>query len=735
MSWIKLNATTPAAPARKRNVHFRWDTAHAGTQSDPIPTSAYFDIVAGGVNAQTGTSYELVAEDSGQVLTLANADPIAVTLPDPATLPEDFWLLVKNLGAGLATLTPTDSTIDGEASLDLDPGAWMAIFRDGAAYISLQPGGGAGGSAHSISDIDIDDAIPPADGQIIQYSEATGKWEFVTDRPVHLISAVPGKPAAGQLVLIYTPGETQAFPGNFASPNSQGSIGVNPTATATYTAYKNGSPIGTVVISTGGAFIFATTSGLGFTLTPPDRFTVVAPGSQDATLSDVVMNFVGTRAATVSGAVSQQIFVFRGIYNGGTSYNANDVTSYQGGLYVCILPSTGNVPTNGTYWTVMLGYTWTFRGAYAGGTAYVPNDVVTSAGSCYLCTAATTGNAPPNGTYWAEIAAAGSVSAAQVQQEALTYSADSGAADAYAVTLSPAPTIVAGSVIQFKVAHANTGASTLAVNSAAPVAIKKSGGTALASGDIAAGQIVLVVFDGTYWETVGGGGGGGDLTAKYIIGAADALLANARVWPGLFNSPDAPPASPGSLDDEFDAGSLDTGRWTWQNQGGASAVVAKSYLALICPGTAGEQVRAITQTAPAPTWEVTAKVSNISRRFDYSQCGLVLMDAAGKLIGFGYLRATTEQLGLSKWNSVTSFSGAYLDEAFSWPPYIYLRVKDDNVNLTFSFSYDGVRFEQWYQVSRTNFFASGPTKVGLFGEPANASIGNSLSSDWFRRTL
>jgi hypothetical protein len=55
--------------------------------------------------------------------------------------------------------------------------------------------------------------------------------------------------------------------------------------------------------------------------------------------------------ATVNlGAIK---FNWKGAYAGGTAYVADDVVSYLGSSYVCILASTGNVPTNGTYWNQM----------------------------------------------------------------------------------------------------------------------------------------------------------------------------------------------------------------------------------------------------------------------------------------------------------------------------------------------------------------------------------------------
>jgi len=46
-------------------------------------------------------------------------------------------------------------------------------------------------------------------------------------------------------------------------------------------------------------------------------------------------------------------FVWQGAYNGATAYVADDVVSYNGSSYICILASTGNLPTNTTYWNLM----------------------------------------------------------------------------------------------------------------------------------------------------------------------------------------------------------------------------------------------------------------------------------------------------------------------------------------------------------------------------------------------
>jgi hypothetical protein len=57
-------------------------------------------------NAQTGTTYTFVAADFTKLVTLSNASPVAVTLPDEATVPwsAGTTLRLLNQGAGLVTV-------------------------------------------------------------------------------------------------------------------------------------------------------------------------------------------------------------------------------------------------------------------------------------------------------------------------------------------------------------------------------------------------------------------------------------------------------------------------------------------------------------------------------------------------------------------------------------------------------------------------------------------------------
>ncbi len=101
----------------------------------------------------------------------------------------------------------------------------------------------------------------------------------------------------------------------------------------------------------------------------------------------------------------------------------------------------------------------------------------------------------------------------RLNQNPGTINSDSGAADAYVVTPSPAvSSYTDGLKVVFKAANANTGASTLNVSGLGATSITRPNAVALQSGDIKANQIVTVVYNsddsafhlrqvtGNYWE-------------------------------------------------------------------------------------------------------------------------------------------------------------------------------------------------------------------------------------------
>jgi hypothetical protein len=98
-------------------------------------------------------------------------------------------------------------------------------------------------------------------------------------------------------------------------------------------------------------------------------------------------------------------FYWADSWSSSTEYELNDVVKYGGNAYVYTnaLATSGNLPTNTTYWKTMVEGI-NFLGAYSSGTAYKPGDSVTHGANLYLAENPTTGNTPPNATYWSLIA-------------------------------------------------------------------------------------------------------------------------------------------------------------------------------------------------------------------------------------------------------------------------------------------------------------------------------------------
>jgi hypothetical protein len=217
--------------------------------------------------------------------------------------------------------------------------------------------------------------------------------------------------------------------------------------------------------------------------------------------------FVGTAAtANVDTTAGGQAIIIGGDY-GTASYipnftltNANSAATAHSIQGTVIVSGQGLSVGASTYWCGNLS------GGLAG-TGITTSCSGSPATTTNALTAAATGGAAPGSTFNGSAAVTfdyhsfGAASPQQVQQQTFSYAADTGSANAYAVTLSPVPSLVAGEPVVFLAAHTNTGASTLAVNGGSPIAIYKQGGMiALAAGDIVSGQMALLGYDGTHFQ-------------------------------------------------------------------------------------------------------------------------------------------------------------------------------------------------------------------------------------------
>jgi hypothetical protein len=223
----------------------------------------------------------------------------------------------------------------------------------------------------------------------------------------------------------------------------------------------------------------------------------------------------------------------------------------------------------------------------------------------------------------------------------------------------------------------------------------------------------------------------------YVVGIADATLTGAVVNPTSYYGVDAAPASPNTMNDEFN-GSMLNARWTVLNAvGTTSRTLANSLLTMT---TQTNSVQYIYQAEPATPCEFEIKVTvgsagggfNYNIGFGIGDSGTV---SSAKLVFFNW-NSNTGAMAIDKWTNPSTFSAN--TSTFSIPtfaaPTLYFKVKDDGTNFTYTYSYDGLNFlAANAAISRTNFLGT-PTTIGIF-LPGNSSKTSVFSIEFFRRTL
>lgn len=98
-------------------------------------------------------------------------------------------------------------------------------------------------------------------------------------------------PTASEVLLLHTVTCRVTFAEEFYG--SFGHIETNPTASFVIDVQKNGVSVGSVTVSTGGAFTFNTTAAGGLVFEPGDRLKLVAPLTPDATAAGLSLTFDG----------------------------------------------------------------------------------------------------------------------------------------------------------------------------------------------------------------------------------------------------------------------------------------------------------------------------------------------------------------------------------------------------------------------------------------------------------
>jgi hypothetical protein len=212
--------------------------------------------------------------------------------------------------------------------------------------------------------------------------------------------------------------------------------------------------------------------------------------------------------------------------------------------------------------------------------------------------------------------------------------------------------------------------------------------------------------------------------------------------------PDAPPASPNAMNDEFSGSSLDP-KWTTIGVAATHSVALGRYK-MVAASNNTNNIRGIWQafsqphTSGSATFIAKFRVNNSATDFATATRG-----HAGlffKAVGQGYVF-----LGAGKQGStanpavvVTNFLGTLTaadagfvntSDIMGLPAFFYIKAEKVNATITLFWSVDG---DAWAQSGLTlnlvTFFTADLEQVGIY-YARNSLLENSIVCEWFRRTL
>lgn len=169
--------------------------------------------------------------------------------------------------------------------------------------------------------------------------------------------------------------------------------------------------------------------------------------------------------------------------------------------------------------------------------------------------------------------------------------------------------------------------------------------------------------------------------------------------------------------------------FTWTNQGSSTATdLSNGNIKIKIPTGTGPNVRIFTRSAPTPPYVITMSLALQLNNDGASHMGPIFRESSS---GEVYTFATfgdPSAIRILKYNNATSFNSDlfgyqnwFVGKRFSW-----FRLEDDNTDLKFWISTNGI---QWIEVAsegRTAFMAGGPDEVGVYGNANSSSIQDSL---------
>ena len=158
--------------------------------------------------------------------------------------------------------------------------------------------------------------------------------------------------------------------------------------------------------------------------------------------------------------------------------------------------------------------------------------------------------------------------------------------------------------------------------------------------------------------------------------------------------------------------------FTWVNQGSAAAVDIQQGFKVTIPRTTGLDVRSFVMTAPTAPYTITVALghSNTAPRgsLDLPWIGVGFRENSSSK--FSTIRVHGNAISLSNYTAPSTASSTPLNIAFytKQVDLVYFKIEDDNTDLKYFFSNNGIEWIELYSEARGSFFTTAPDRVGLF---------------------
>jgi len=166
---------------------------------------------------------------------------------------------------------------------------------------------------------------------------------------------------------------------------------------------------------------------------------------------------------------------------------------------------------------------------------------------------------------------------------------------------------------------------------------------------------------------------------------------------------------------------VDSG-FSWVNQGGATLTTTYGNFLLYGPASASDSLRLRVKTAPATPYTIEAGFLVAPAKTNFWAGGVAWRaSGSGSLVLASVGSGAYANLDSTKWTNATTYSSAYTLAPDPSPgdAEVWVRIADDGVNRTISWSQDSVNWIQVHSVGRTDFITA--DQVGFFVNNNNSN--------------